>query len=66
MPMTPEPMQSRSEPLPVVDEYRARCGVGVYLAVTFGLAWLIGLYAVLFGVLLIIVGLRLRGMREAL
>ncbi|NLD71493.1 MAG: HdeD family acid-resistance protein [Chloroflexi bacterium] len=30
-----------------------------------GLAWLIGLYAVLFGVLLIIVGLRLRGMREA-
>ena len=43
MPMTPEPMQSRSEPLPVVDEYRARCGVGVYLAVTFGLAWLIEL-----------------------
>ena len=41
--MSLELPQSMSEPLPVVGEFRARCGLGVYLGVTFGLAWVIEL-----------------------
>ncbi len=35
--------QSASEPSPAVGEFRAVSGPGVYLAVIFGLAWLIEL-----------------------
>ena len=41
--MRSESTQSASEPSPAVGEFRAVCGLGVYLAVTFGLAWLIEL-----------------------